>query len=298
MDAEVPLHPTLLKPQNRRCHAPVFIIQKRLSQSQPGGTVVAWLFINDTNLHQAAGKGDLDTLRQLIDAGADLNAPDGEGETALHKAAKANQAKVVQHLLKLGADPLVSAMGPFGSTGTPIHTAAKFGRLDSLKALIEGGVDPNLSDPVGTPLHLALRARRSAAAELLREAGAGSVSLPPVDALIAAADPEEGRPVANTCQLCHRMTSGAEDSKKPAPPLWNIVGLQKASAEGFAYSEAMMALGGQWTFEDLNSLVADVPAYVPGTKMSDVAGIQGESPREALLRYLRDLADDPVPLPE
>lgn len=254
---------------------------------------------NANDLHKAARKGDLAAVNELVDSGVDINAKDGEGETALHKAAKSNKVEIVVRLLSAGADPLVSGMGPFGATGTPIHVAAKFGRVESLKALLEAGVNPNLADPVvGTPLHLALRARRTEAVELLRAAGAGSVSAPPVDALIAAADPEEGRKIANTCQLCHRMDFKKREDKTPGPPLWNIVGRPKASVDGFDYSEPMAALGGVWSFADLNSLIADARAYLPGTKMDGVAGISGDERRAALLRYLRDLADDPVALPE
>ncbi|MEM7070122.1 MAG: ankyrin repeat domain-containing protein, partial [Pseudomonadota bacterium] len=221
------------------------------------------------------------------------------GETALHKAAKANKAEIITRLLDVGADPLISGMGPFGATGTPIHVAAKFGRVASLKALLAAGIDPNLLDPgVGTPLHLALRARRSEAVDLLIAAGAGSVSSKPVDPMIASADPEEGKKIANTCQLCHQMTLEKREDGTPGPVLWNIVGRKKASVEGYEYSQAMASLDGTWSFADLNSLIFDARAYVPGTKMDGVAGISGEKRRAALLRYLRDLSDNPVELPE
>jgi cytochrome c len=251
------------------------------------------------DLHKAARTGDMEAVDELLAAGANVDATDGEGETALHKAAKADHVDVVDKLLAAGADPLVSGMGPFGATGTPLHVAAKFGRVESLQALLDAGIDPNLADPgVGTPLHLALRAGRQQAVALLRAAGAGPVAAPPVDTMIAAADPELGRSIANTCQLCHQMDLQPRPDQVAGPTLWNIVGRPKASVEGYDYSDPMAALDGVWSFADLNSLIVDARLFVPGTKMDGVAGIATAERRAALLRYLRDLADDPVPLPE
>ncbi|MEM7067339.1 MAG: ankyrin repeat domain-containing protein, partial [Pseudomonadota bacterium] len=67
-------------------------------------------------LHKAARNGDLEAVNLLIESVTDLNATDGEGETALHKAAKANKAEIITRLLDVGADPLISGMGPFGAT--------------------------------------------------------------------------------------------------------------------------------------------------------------------------------------
>lgn len=250
------------------------------------------------DLLSAAKSGDAAAVGALIDAGAEIDATDGEGETALHKAAKGNHGAVVARPLAAGADPTIDAMGLYGGTGAPIHHAARYGRVESLRALLEGGVDPNLlSASVGTPLHLAMRAEQTEAAALLREHGAGSVKQPPVDHLIAGADAELGRKIANTCQLCHLMDLEPREDAVPGPPLWNVVGRAKASVDGYEYSEAMAALDGVWSFEDLNSLLIDAGAYVPGTKMDGVSGISGDKRRAALLRYLRDLADAPVALP-
>ena len=54
---------------------------------------------------------------------------------------------------------------------------------------------------------------------------------------------------------------------KVGPNLWGVVGRPKASHEGFNYSDAMKAKGGNWTPEDLASFVHGPKTFVPGTKM-------------------------------
>lgn len=123
--------------------------------------------------------------------------------------------------------------------------AARYGRIESLAALLSAGVDANLlSASVGTPLHLALRADREEAVALLREHGAAPVKQTPIDDLIAGADIELGRKIANTCQLCHLMDLKPREDSVPGPPLWNIVGRPKASVDGYEYSKALASIGG------------------------------------------------------
>lgn len=58
-------------------------------------------------LVHAAGAGNLDTVKRLVTRGVAINAQDSEGRTALHHAAKANDAKVrdemMHYLIKNGA---------------------------------------------------------------------------------------------------------------------------------------------------------------------------------------------------
>ena len=58
----------------------------------------------ETALMRRAGAGDVETVRFLLDRGADPNAQDRSGETALIRAARGHKRKVVQLLLDSGAD--------------------------------------------------------------------------------------------------------------------------------------------------------------------------------------------------
>lgn len=251
------------------------------------------------NLHKAARVGDLDRITVLLEAGANVNEANGEGQTALHQAANTNHAEVVAALLAAGADPLVSGKGPFGSTGTPLHLAAKRGHVESMRVLLEARVDPNLPDPgVGPPLHFAMYYRRQAAVDLLKSFGARPVSADPIDALIVAANPADGKLIAGTCRACHYLDPGEKGKRRIGPVLWDIVGKPKASVTGFKYSQAMKEAGGTWTYSDLNSFLANPRGFVPGTKMSAVQGIMAPERRAALIRFLRDKSETPAPLPQ
>jgi ankyrin repeat protein len=59
----------------------------------------------ETALHWMATLGDVNAIRLLVTAGADLSAADREGNTPLHEAVRHRQARAVQLLVELGADP-------------------------------------------------------------------------------------------------------------------------------------------------------------------------------------------------
>ena len=116
----------------------------------------------------------------------------------------------------------------------------------------------------------------------------------PLPVLLASADPAKGQSAAKKCQACHVFEKGGPN--KIGPDLYGVVERAKGSHEGFNYSAAMKAKGGQWTFEDLNGFIANPKGYVPGTIMA-FAGISNPKERADVIRYLQTLAESPVPLP-
>ncbi len=115
-------------------------------------------------------------------------------------------------------------------------------------------------------------------------------------AMIATADPAAGEKVSGKCKACHDFTQGGKN--KIGPHLWGIVGGSHAAVADFAYSDVLKGMAGKpWTFEELDHFLTSPKEYAPGTKMS-FPGLKKPEERAALLRWLRDQSDSPVPLPQ
>lgn len=126
------------------------------------------------------------------------------------------------------------------------------------------------------------------------EAAAPAKEAVPIGVLLATADPAKGQASAKACMSCHSFEKGGPN--KVGPDLWDVVERPLAVHEGFAYSEALKAKGGNWTFDALNHFIANPKAWVPGTKMG-YSGMKDDAKRADLLAYLRTLSDAPKPLP-
>ena len=71
-----------------------------------------------TPLHLAALKGDSETVKVLISAGADIHALNEEGATPLHLAAESGHSEVVRILIEAGADGSARVSNYSGVTDT------------------------------------------------------------------------------------------------------------------------------------------------------------------------------------
>jgi ankyrin repeat protein len=89
----------------------------------------------------------------LLDNGADVMARwPGDGGTALHAAARADQTTALQVLLGRGAK--IDARNRAGKS--PLHTAAREGCMDAVRVLCGRGANLNATDNAGwTPAHRA-----------------------------------------------------------------------------------------------------------------------------------------------
>ena len=125
----------------------------------------------DSPVADAAMRGDLDEVRELLRSGADVNAPQSDGLTALHWAADNGDAALAGVLIYAGAN-----MAPLtrNDAYTPMHMAARGGHAEVIALLLEAGADPAVatSRTGVTPMHLAAKAGSGEALRALAAGGA------------------------------------------------------------------------------------------------------------------------------
>ena len=86
-------------------------------------------------LHEATFFGDLESVKQHIAYGTDLNQKDDYGSTALITAITFGKNDIAKELIEGGSDLTIATLD--GST--PLHAAALYGRVDIVRLLIEKG---------------------------------------------------------------------------------------------------------------------------------------------------------------
>jgi ankyrin repeat protein len=120
------------------------------------GLLLAATPITDSPVADAAMDGDAEAVRTLIAQGADVNAPQGDGMTGLHWAARHGDVGIARQLIVAQANPNV---GTRIGAHTPLHVASRAGTADIVKLLLDAGADPQAKTTTGvTPIHFAAMA--------------------------------------------------------------------------------------------------------------------------------------------
>jgi cytohesin len=94
-----------------------------------------------TDVHSAAWKGDFDTVKEWVEKGGDVNAPQASsGGNILSYAAGGGNVDLVKYLLSKGA----KVNDQDKDSTTPLHYAAREHHPEVIKALVEAGAQPNV----------------------------------------------------------------------------------------------------------------------------------------------------------
>ncbi len=99
-------------------------------------------------LADAAKRADWAAVRKLLQAGADVDARQGDGSTALHWASYRDNREVAALLIRAGTD--VDAANDLGVTA--LWAACENGSPAMVETLLEAGADPNRALPFGETL--------------------------------------------------------------------------------------------------------------------------------------------------
>ena len=121
-------------------------------------------------LHEATRDGDLEQVRALIDAGADLDAQGDNGETPLNTAILEGHVLVASLLIDRGADIQARNKGGF----TPLHAAAYANAIEIAKKLLSRGADvkDQMNKAGVTPLSVASEEGHPGLVKVLIDQGA------------------------------------------------------------------------------------------------------------------------------
>lgn len=123
--------------------------------------------LSEAALAHACRSGDLPALSSLLQAHPNLlNHQQQSGWTLLARCAACDQCAAVHFLLQQGADP--NAKNVIGETA--LHQAVERNGVDTVRELLAGGADPNAQNVNGeTPLHIASKKGYAVLVKMLME---------------------------------------------------------------------------------------------------------------------------------
>ncbi len=124
---------------------------------------------------------------------------------------------------------------------------------------------------------------------------AGGAAAVPIATLLATADIAKGEAVFKKCAACHTINQGGANGI--GPNLWAAMGKPHGHVPGFAYSDALKSVPGNWDWEGMDKWLANPKKYAPGTKMT-FAGLGNPEERASLILYLNSQGSNlPLPTP-
>ena len=108
------------------------------------------------------------------------------------------------------------------------------------------------------------------------------------------ADAAKGEQVFKKCAACHNADPGGANALGPA--LHGAMGGPIAAKPGFAYSDALKGVGGQWSWDNMSAWLANPKKFAPGNKMT-FAGLSNPEERANVIAFLNSRSGSPLPVP-
>ena len=108
------------------------------------------------------------------------------------------------------------------------------------------------------------------------------------------ADAVKGEQVFKKCAACHNADPGGANALGPA--LHGVLGRPLASHAGFAYSDALKGVGGNWDWDNMSAWLANPKKFAAGNKMT-FAGLSNPEERANVIAFLNSRSNAPLPVP-
>lgn len=128
---------------------------------------------------------------------------------------------------------------------------------------------------------------------VVEEGPGGAAAAVDIATLLPAADAAAGAEQFKKCAACHTIAQGGANGI--GPNLWASMGKPHGHVAGFAYTDALKGVPGNWDFKAMDAWLTSPRKYAPGTKMT-FAGIGNAQDRANLLVYLNSQGSN-LPLP-
>ncbi len=129
--------------------------------------------------------------------------------------------------------------------------------------------------------------------EGVESSDAGPVEIP-MSMMLAKSDVAAGEKVFKKCTACHTVAQGGADGI--GPNLYGILGQPHAAKAGFAYSDVLKSIEGNWNFDNMNAWLISPRKYANGTKMT-FAGLGKSEDRANVIAYMNANGSN-LPFPE
>ena len=257
-----------------------------------------WSFAGTSDVADAAMNKNTPAVHALIQKKANVNAPQADGTTALHWAARWDDLDMAAALIQAGASPRSS-----NRTGaTPMFLAAVNGSAPMIELLLKAGVDAN--GPVlshgETALMMAARTGKPDAVKVLLSNGAdihARENLRGTDALMWAA--EQGH--ADIVELLLEIGADVDAQSRIIRPIRrNGLGFARPSPDGKPNGDPMGGLT-PLLFADREGSIETVRVLVAAGANVNKASVDGSSPllvavqngHYEIARFLLDHGADP-----